>query len=157
MVHCTAMLITIQGSIYKNHKDTKVIPYNTWRGCIIAGPDDRFFSSQVGGSMSGAGHLASQHEIQIKDSVDFRIFYDRSLLTLRPHRWKKRDEIIEYPINWHQTPPHHQLHQKSMKVCELHSKANEASRFRAIASNDALDILVYHTNGTAELVRFTPT
>jgi hypothetical protein len=137
--------------------NTKVIPYNTYQGCMIAAPEKTFFPAQMRGSMIGNIQPLNRQETRILNFQTGCVFQDHSLVALEQRtsislRGVKQRYLKEYQIEY---LPVHFLHDQGKELCRLISKAESSSHLRIFKPGDDPVAVICNLDGTIELIVFT--
>jgi len=150
-------------------KDTRLFPYNDWRGCIIAASGFLFFPGIIEG-VANAGaqgqtpernkqprHISA--ELRASPPRAARMFNDHSLIAVqkgtrhaliplpRPNR------LVEYALKLDKGGPHLE---SGKEMIELKERAGEGSAVQVVRALETVLVLVCHVNGKVELVQFPP-
>jgi hypothetical protein len=125
---------------------TRVIPYNTYPGCIVATPDIGFFPAQVRSPRSGNSEpQPRRHKVNPKAVCVFR---DHSIITVEGRRLKEYK--IEYERN-------HSTTSTGTEICRLATGPDNQSQLLAIKRSDnTIVVIVCNLNMTVEIVKIVP-
>lgn len=129
----------------------KVIPYNTYHGCIVERPDKRLFPAQIRSTLrENRDPFPRNNEITLSHLQSACMFNDNSLVTVEKsfHRY-----LREYKINYSGT---HILAQPGTEICRLKSSTDHASRILAVKQDDNVIIIACNRNATVEFVKVMP-
>lgn len=145
------LTITIKDQQHLDHNATTLIPYNSFMGCIIAGPEQQYFPAQLRGTLSSM--LSDSHKVEIKHSLDSKLFQNCSLVTLKKAPGH-RPVLKEYPLMWESK---HRLSEDPLTICELHGRVNERSKLHIVSKDMDIYVLIYNFDLTVEVVHLKAT
>ncbi|KAN0076451.1 hypothetical protein V8E54_006593 [Elaphomyces granulatus] len=111
--------------------DTKVIPYNTGMGCVVAASEQRVFPVRTPKKIDDETPLLRRQDIELKNLETGCVFQDCSFIALRRKRFWPRQKwfLREYQIEHRDTTDF--LH-KGPELCDLISKPGTSSQLRII-------------------------
>jgi hypothetical protein len=133
---------------------TKVIPYNTYQGCIIARPDKRFSPAQIHSSLRGKKEtLTRNNEIKLSDFHSACIFNDHSMITIEKGMFHRHSYLKEYKIDYKST---HLLIFPGTEICRMISSTDPLSQVLAVKNDESIVIIVCNMDATIEFINIVP-
>ncbi|OXV11395.1 hypothetical protein Egran_00846, partial [Elaphomyces granulatus] len=130
--------------------ETKVIPYNTGMGCVVAGPNQRVFLVGTPKKID-----VRRRDVELKNLETGCVFEDYSFVALRRKGlWPRQKWFLrEYQIEHQDTTD---LLHKGPELCDLVSKPGTSSQLRIIRVPESKVIAVICNLDGIELVNFVP-
>jgi hypothetical protein len=138
---------------------TKIIPYNTYEGCLVHPPSKQIFPAQTGGSLAEPENLHHRTNHVLLSDVQTGVMYqNHSLITIEKQTFHRRLLLREYQIEY---KPTHLLQEDGKDISKLGSKCDARSAIQIIpaAAHDdgSVSIIIYNLDRTAEWVKLEPT
>ena len=144
--------------LQEEKQGTRILPYNSYLGCVVLAPDDRFFLAQIGSSFhtKQSPRPIARNDIHLRDVESACIFKNHSMVTLEKRKvglFKKKQCLREYQIEYRS--PHILKHHEVKTLVDLTSNIGDKSQVRAVMDNGDPVVVVVNIDGNAEIVRFT--
>ncbi|TLD24525.1 kinase-like protein [Venturia nashicola] len=137
---------------------TKIIPYNSYEGCLVYPPSKHIFPAQTGGSLPQLGTLHNRtNQVLLPDMQKGLMYQNHSLITIEKQMWH-RPLLKEYQIEY---KPTHILQGKGEPISKLESKCDANSAVQIIPASahddDSVSIVIYNLDRTLEWVKLEAT
>ncbi|KAI1075592.1 kinase-like protein [Whalleya microplaca] len=133
---------------------TRLVPFNTSFGCIVASSDHLYFPAIIQGSVFDQKRALQRHiskELQESNVKSVCMFNNHSLVTVQKAGiW--HCQLYEYPLDFSMR---HSLGH-GVPLCQTKLKPHKSSVMRIITHQNIIYACICHTSGKVEFIPFYP-
>jgi len=143
-----------------NEKITRLFPYNSYQGCVIAANNRLYYPAVIKASTLNEDKVyLSRHTSEAIENATVKaacMYNNHSLVTVQRTNFsidnmQRHYRLVEYPLRFGAV---HQLGDPVL-ICKLSISPADGDEVRVVPHGEDILVFVVHVDGRYEVVRFT--